>query len=509
MKKINRTLNSVLIIFVFIIYGLFSYLREYINLDYAGFLYTFAGEKGGTGLSVFTSVAKHLVPFLISAFIVLIVYRLIVNSKNVDTNLAVRIFRKTINFNFVRFFNRLVSLFLVLLIVLALISVDQTYAISAYYRNKSDETYIYDDYYVNPNDVAIEGENTKNLILIYVESLETSFSSKENGGFLDYELLPNSRKLTEEGVNFSFDENVGGFNSITGTTWTMGALFGSESGIPFLFPIDGNDMGKDSEFAEKVTTMGDVLESKGYNQEFLCGSDAKFAGRKSFFLTHGDYKIYDYNSALEDGYVNDYVWWGFDDEDLYKIAKDELQRLSSEEKPFCLTMLTADTHHVGGYFCDLCKNEHDIQYANVVACADRQLYSFVQWIKEQEFYKDTVIVIMGDHPTMDSTLINSDLSKTNNVDKRNVSILSIANRYVYNCFINSSKESTNNKNRQFNTLDMFPTILSSMGFSIEGDRLGLGTDLFSDRSTLQEELGLELMNGEFAKYSNYYVENFY
>jgi phosphoglycerol transferase len=38
---------------------------------------------------------------------------------------------------------------------------------------------------------------------------------------------------------------------------------------------------------------------------------------------------------------------------------------------------------------------------------------------------------------------------------------------------------------------MFPTTLSAMGATIKGDRLGLGTDLFSSTPTLCEELGVE------------------
>ena len=36
-----------------------------------------------------------------------------------------------------------------------------------------------------------------------------------------------------------------------------------------------------------------------------------------------------------------------------------------------------------------------------------------------------------------------------------------------------------------------PTILSAMGYSIEGDRLGLGTNLFSGEKTLLEKYGFK------------------
>ena len=60
----------------------------------------------------------------------------------------------------------------------------------------------------------------------------------------------------------------------------------------------------------------------------------------------------------------------------------------------------------------------------------------------------------------------------------------------------------------FTTLDMFPTTLSAMGVKFDGERLGLGTDLFSGRETLAEQLGLDELNEELSKHSNYYNYHF-
>jgi len=57
-------------------------------------------------------------------------------------------------------------------------------------------------------------------------------------------------------------------------------------------------------------------------------------------------------------------------------------------------------------------------------------------------------------------------------------------------------------------MDLFPTMLSAMGYRIEGDRLGLGTDLFSATPTLAEEMGYEKLNDEVQKYSQYFIDHF-
>lgn len=69
-------------------------------------------------------------------------------------------------------------------------------------------------------------------------------------------------------------------------------------------------------------------------------------------------------------------------------------------------MLTADTHFVDGYLCPKCDNLYPEQYSNVISCSSRQVYEFVEWIKNQDFYYNTTIVLIGDHLTMDSEYIN-------------------------------------------------------------------------------------------------------
>ena len=58
-------------------------------------------------------------------------------------------------------------------------------------------------------------------------------------------------------------------------------------------------------------------------------------------------------------------------------------------------------------------------------------------------------------------------------------------------------------------MDLFPTMLSAMGFQIEGNRLGLGVNLFSQQPTLVEQLGRDALNAELQKTSKFYEANFY
>jgi phosphoglycerol transferase len=56
---------------------------------------------------------------------------------------------------------------------------------------------------------------------------------------------------------------------------------------------------------------------------------------------------------------------------------------------------------------------------------------------------------------------------------------------------------------------MFPTTLAAIGCEIEGERLGLGANLFSGKPTLVEEMGIEAFDAEMTKTSDYYTKNFF
>lgn len=375
-------------------------------------------------------------------------------------------------------------------------------------KDKGVEVASVDD---NAGAETVEKANpTKNLIYIYVESFETTYASKKYGGYQpnNMNLIPNMEKVAQENISFSTNSNLRGIRNTCGNDWTFGSIFSSTSGLPFKFPNMYNKTGKLKKFASGVTTLGQVLDKEGYYQEFLCGSDANFAGRKQYFKTHGNYNIFDLNTARKKKLVpKDYhSGWGFEDEKLYEYAKNELTRISSKKQPFNFTMLTCDTHFPMGNRCRLCGDTYSKKFnhgqeecnkgltADVVECADRQLSSFIEWCKTQDFFENTVIVIQGDHPRMDQYLVKGASDEV---------------RTVYNCFINSSVEPVlGEKNRTLTIMDMFPTTLAAMGFKIEGDRLGLGTNAFSKKKTLAEKMGYDDFNAELEKYSQYYIDKF-
>lgn len=390
----------------------------------------------------------------------------------------------------------LLSLFLILFAAFDAQFVD--YVIAQF-----SESELYEDHYADPNSVTIQfPEEKRNLIYIMLESMETSYLSEDLGGALDKNLIPELYDLAKENTCFSHSESdVGGFYTTKGATWTVGAMVAQTAGIPLKTPTeDVNQYGASGEaFLPGVTSITDILHDAGYYQALMVGSDATFGGRKQYYLQHSMDTVYDLYTARKDGIVppNYFVWWGMEDMYLFEYAKQELTEIAGREEPFAFTMLTVDTHHIGGYQCAYCTPDTGGEsYDRSISCSSRQVADFVRWIQAQPFYENTTVIIVGDHESMD-----------NGYFQRNVN--SGYQRLLYNCFINSPVDTERVTNRQFAAVDLFPTTLAAIGCTIEGDRLGLGTNLYSNIPTLTEVMGFPKFNNELAKASDYYTENFH
>lgn len=360
----------------------------------------------------------------------------------------------------------------------------------------SDSNYIKDNY-SDPRSVPMAFPAKKrNLIHIYLESIENSYLSKELGGYMEENLMPELTELSKEGIHFSHSDKFGGPYQTYGSSWSVASMINMDMGLPLKIPMQRNAYGKSGTFLPGAVGIGDVLDAQGYEQTIMFGADADFGGLTTYFTTHGNFNIFDYKAAKKKKLIpEDYkVWWGFEDDKLYKYAKDEITRLSNTGKPFNFTMETADTHFPDGYLSKNAAKKYHSQYANAIAYSTKEAVSFIKWIQKQPFYKDTTIVITGDHLSMDKKFFK-DFDKS-------------YHRTVFNLLLNSAVTTDRVKNRKFSNFDMFPTILSSMGVEIKGDKLGLGTNLFSNKKTLIENDGLETVEEGFGKKSNFFNDTF-
>lgn len=465
--------------------------------DQVLFLWFSDGQGSNIDFAMILSYLIYIVPiYLVSSLI----YRWYFKRIEKDPIIKIKLFghEKEIDIRYKKSKkkNTIVIISLTLMIFFAF---DQKLRILNFFLGTQQVGELYETNYVDPNGVELTfPEKKQNVVYIVLESMETSFSDvtieehKQN-------LIPNLQELSEDNYYFSHKSSFGGGKQVKGATWTAASLVGQTSGVPIQISKVGASFGEDKGFLEGIVTLGEILEKEGYRNYFMAGSDAKFGGRETYFKTHGNYKILDTKYYKETGKIDpDYnVFWGFEDQKLFEFAKEELIELAKSDQPFNFTMLTVDTHFTEGYTDASCKMKFKDHYPNAILCSDEKIVEFVNWIMDQDFYENTTIILTGDHFTM-----NNQFTETFNSEER----------AIYNAIINPRIEDINQKrleNRAFSVLDLFPTTLSSLGVDIEGDRLGLGVNLFSNQKTLIERFGAEKLDEELGKKSDYYNDKFF
>lgn len=350
--------------------------------------------------------------------------------------------------------------------------------------------------YTDPSQVDIAfPEKKRNLIFIYLESMETTFSDKESGGGFKENTIKELTDIALTNESFKGDEErLNGTYIFPGTNWTSGAMFAQSSGLPLKLVMNSNLKSQSQSFFPELTFLGDVLSLNGYSNTLLLGSKAAFGNRDVLYTEHGAHDIhdYDYLAATERIPKDYFTFWGIEDEKLFENAKTDLTELSKKEEPFSYTMLTVDTHFEDGYTCRLCGNEFgDNKYANVMACSSRQVRDFLDWIRNQDFYENTTVVLSGDHITMDNDFCSE-------VDT------SYDRRALFTIINGDSPLETTGEYRLFSSFDIFPTVLSAMGAEIPGNKLGMGVNLYSPERTLVEKLGPDAVYSELSKPTSFF-----
>ncbi|NDH08050.1 MAG: hypothetical protein EBY16_00230 [Gammaproteobacteria bacterium] len=308
--------------------------------------------------------------------------------------------------------------------------------------------------YKNPADVDFQKiAKPRNLVLIYVESLESSYQNKK---LFEHDLLRHLNKLDLPKVSFNH------FSQLPNTGWTMAGIIASQCGVPYKLSTAylGNMLGQHLKtFMPHAWCLGDVLNAYGYRNVFLNGSSLEFAGQGLFFKTHHYDEIYGRSEWQHKGYSSaDLQFWGLADDFLFTEAKHTLNRLMQEEKPFNLTILTIDTHGIDGRLSKTCLQQGGRTFENIVECSSAEVANFIHYVADKGWLDRVTIVVTGDHLVMKNAISD----KLNQAQEH----------FIYNAFI--ADKPLNKSRDSIVHFDLYPSILHALGFSWDDDRLGLG-----------------------------------
>ena len=483
MKEKNKKIIHIILLFlIHIILVTGVYLKiKFSSINFEEILFLMRGGTEDSDFSALYLALKICIPIILTLLVTsyALFYDITFGKKN----------NKIYPFKFINKYRVVITIvyFLLSAFILSWTSGLINYVI---YTNSSSN--FIEKHYVDPGD-KITFKNKRNLIFIVSESLETTLFTEKQGGHWKYEVTPELYDLLNEDDTVSFynKNKAEGLNMIQGTSWTTAALVANTSGLPLKIRINKNQY-HSKNFMNGTYGLGDLLEDNGYHNELISSAKTNFGGLQEMFTRHGNYDIVDVKS-LKDYDLSmdksDKGKWGFNDNYLFETAKKRLDIISKNKEPFNLELVTIDTHFYDGFVGDYSETKFKEQYENAYATASKQIYDFVSYVRAQDYYKNTTIVIVGDHLSM-----QDDFFKKRGAKKR----------YVYNCIVNPGVEIKNNENRIATSLDMFPTIVASIGGIIDGNKLGLGVNLFSGDKTLAEEYGVKYLNSELKKKSSFY-----
>lgn len=385
------------------------------------------------------------------------------------------------------------------------------FSASRYNFEKSD---FYLKEYVYIGHPQLKYEKGRNIIIVFGESLEKKFLISNKPGGVSVK--------DEKAVKFA------NFTEGYAQRWTQGALFSAFTGthihyisdlffsyangyIRYLYDVFCNillDKGdnekvtraeedfEESEVYEEsqksnnagmkfdfmtpnIRYLGDITADNGYQNLFVQGGDINFSGTKEFLLAHGFKKenIYARDAFREE--VANKKWIGADDKSVFKLFKEKIIGLD-KEKPFLAVMFTLDLHVGENPFY---KNIDEIQESTV-----NNFNDFIQWFEQQDFYKDTTLIILADHRRMGSGVE--------------------VGGGLYNAFFNLPEylRKEIDTNRKFNQIDVFPTILEIAGFELPWGKAGVGVSLFSKNETIAERFSYEEQENIFSSLDKFYYK---
>lgn len=435
-----------------------------VNFDQLMFFVFTDGGTVGTDFSVYVNFVKWAIlrPFVL--FIVLyLIFALLIRSKLFN--------------EFIKKANHFIILF-------AFLSLSVLYNAYSFGGASFFKRYVGRDqlplYFTDFDFEQIKPVAKNNLILLYVESLENTFSDVS---LMGYDL---NAPLTSKFGPSRFD-----LRQAPGTGWTTAGMVSSQCGLP-LAPFMGNSLEhRAAPILGKLTCLGDILNKFGYSQTFFVGPDLKFSGMDKFYLNHGFQYAYGKDEIFS-GLASEKLatgWGGgVNDDTLFDLAVDKIKFELNNKQNFNVTIMTTDNHASDGFLSPRCtKNGFINQISEVIFCTNKSIVNFVENLESLNVFENTILVVMGDHNFMGEI----------------GGAKPFGDRPIYFNYIGADSAKYHPETSTLTHFDVFPSILQLL-FGYEVKELHLGSNIFSKEGPGISEKNNYIFGDSFLNYSQFY-----
>ena len=235
----------------------------------------------------------------------------------------------------------------------------------------------YENYFKSTN-----GKNKKlNVILVIAESFST-VDSKRSGGL--YDNLPLFDKMQSNWITFT---NFMA-NGCTSATAHIGLFQWIE---PRENPLMGNKQAYDK-YASMTDSLPDFFNKLNYQTTFISSVSLDFLNEWKF-LSGMQFKKIIGEEAFKD--KKKYVFGAAPDMDLYNKTLETVQDYQETNKPYFVALQTISSHKPFN-------TPYGTTPADMFSYTDKTLYAFYQKLKQADFFKDGILVVVWDHRKMES-----------------------------------------------------------------------------------------------------------
>ncbi|MFB9273974.1 LTA synthase family protein [Cohnella cellulosilytica] len=232
---------------------------------------------------------------------------------------------------------------------------------------------------------AAEG---KNVIVLQLEAFQNFLIDRTIDG---KEITPVMNKLAKDNFYFPhFYQQVG-----------QGNTSDAEFVVNTSFYIPQYGAAAQEYGGLELPSMPRKLAEHGYNTATFHTNDVQFWNRKELYKGLGFGRYYDAEFFGDE----DLVFFGSSDEVLYKKTADELLKMSQTGKPFYAQVISMSSHHPFNIPDRKIRFELPERYRDTLVgdyiqaqnYTDYALGQFIDRLKENGLWDDTVLVVYGDH----------------------------------------------------------------------------------------------------------------
>jgi len=218
-----------------------------------------------------------------------------------------------------------------------------------------------------------------NVIIIVLEGFSGYLIGPLGGDSLT---TPNFNRYAKEGILFS--------NFYASGNRTDKALPAILDGYPAQ---PTQSIIKEPKKSQSLPSLVKILIDNGYSSAFWYGGEINFANFNSFVIGSGFKSIMTKSNFSPENYNSD---WGVHDHLLFQALEDSMNIVT---EPFLKVVLTLSSHDPFDVPMEtVFKGKDQLnKYRNSIFYADKSLGSFLDWAKEKDWWKNTLVVMVADH----------------------------------------------------------------------------------------------------------------